>query len=281
MRRTAAREGGERESDRDPHPYLSASTPPRIIAHRGFVPAELGSRGVAENTREAFAAALEAGADYLESDCRLTSDGVVVLFHDNDLARVLGDSRAVSEVSYRELAAMLVDRGGLLMLDEAFEAFPEARFNIDIKTPEVANAAGRILGRVAERALVNGFDDRARIAAMRVAAEIAAIAGTRPPAVGPGVSVIRRAAIAERLRSRRLFARALAGVDALQIPERYGRVHVLRPRLLDFAHRLGIEVHVWTVNDPARMSELVAMGVDGIITDRTDLAVTTLRPLQP
>ena len=259
-----------------PHPYLAGTARPRIIAHRGFVSKELAERGVAENTREAFAAALAAGADYLESDCRLTSDGVVVLFHDDDLARVIGDPRRVDAVPYAELAALMAGRGGLLMLDEAFEVFPDARFNIDIKTPEVASAAGRILGRFADRALVNGFDDRNRTAAMRVATGVAIHTGMRPPAVGPGVATIRRVVIGVRTRSRWILSRALDGIDALQIPERYGRVRVLSPRLVRLAHAHGVEVHVWTVNDPQRMRELVELGVDGVITDRTDLAVEAL-----
>lgn len=265
---------------RDPHPYLAGTPRPRIIAHRGFVPDELASRGVVENTREAFESAVTAGADHLESDCRLTSDGVVVLFHDDDLARVLGDPRRVDEIGHRELEALMRDRGGLLTLDEAFETFPDARFNIDIKTPAVAGAAGRILGRYADRALVNGFDDRNREAAMRVARGVAIRAGIRPPAVGPGVATIRRAVIGARLRSRWIVSRALRGIDALQIPERYGRIQVLSPRLVEMAHALGVEVHVWTVNEPQRMRELVGLGVDGVITDRTDLAVEAFAGLR-
>ncbi len=78
--------------------------------------------------------------------------------------------------------------------------------------------------------------------------------------------------------SRRAVRRALAGLDALQIPERQGRIRVLTPRLVAAAHANGVEVHVWTVNDADRMRELTAMGVDGVVTDRTDLALATLRP---
>ena len=64
--------------------------------------------------------------------------------------------------------------------------------------------------------------------------------------------------------------RALAGIDALQVPERQGRLRIVTPRLIAAAHRHDVEVHVWTVNDPADMRRLVAMGVDGIVTDRAD-----------
>ena len=77
-------------------------------------------------------------------------------------------------------------------------------------------------------------------------------------------------------RSDRLLARALAGVDALQVPERQGRLRVVTPRLIAAAHRHGVEVHVWTVNDPEEMRRLVEMGVDGIVTDRADVALEVL-----
>jgi glycerophosphoryl diester phosphodiesterase len=68
----------------------------------------------------------------------------------------------------------------------------------------------------------------------------------------------------------------LSEVDALQVPERQQRVRIVTPRLLDYAHEAGVEVHVWTINDPGDMARLVAMGVDGIVTDRADVALATL-----
>ena len=77
-------------------------------------------------------------------------------------------------------------------------------------------------------------------------------------------------------RSDRLAARAFAGIDALQVPERQGGVRIVTPRLIAAAHRHEVEVHVWTVNRPEEMLRLVAMGVDGIVTDRADVAIATL-----
>lgn len=260
------------------HPYLSTTTVrPSIIAHRGFVSPEAAAQGIAENTHTAFAAALAAGADYIESDCRLTSDGKVVLFHDDDLLRVLRDPRRASDVTFAELTALMRDRGGLLGLAEALEAFPQARFNIDIKTVPVADEAGRILGAHAERVLINSFADVNRQQAMRVATAVAAMRGTRPPAVGPGQNTIIGILGALTTRSRRLMDRAFSGLDAVQIPERQGRIPVLSERLISEAHRRGVEVHVWTVNEASRMRNLAAMGVDGIVTDRSDIAVSALR----
>lgn len=256
------------------HAYLAGTSHPRIFGHRGFVSPDAAQRGIVENTREAFAAAIDAGASHIESDCRLTSDGRVVLFHDNDLVRVLGDSRECAAVSYDELAALLADRGGLLALDDALEAFPAVRFNIDIKTPGVAEAAGRILGQYPERVLVTSFSDELRTRALAAALEVSG--GVRP-AVSPGKRGLIRVLSALLLRSPARIARAFEGLDALQIPERQGPIRVLTPRLIAEAHRHGVEIHVWTVNDGQRMRELVALGVDGIVTDRTDIAVAALR----
>ena len=78
------------------------------------------------------------------------------------------------------------------------------------------------------------------------------------------------------MRSASLLDRAFAGIDALQIPVKQGPVKVLSPGLLRAAHAHGVEVHIWTVNEPAQIRELVELGVDGIITDRTDVAVAAL-----
>ncbi len=253
------------------HPYLAGAGHPRIFAHRGLVTDALRSAGVAENSRAALEAVAASGADFIESDCRLTRDGVVVLWHDPDLGSVLGDARPISAVTHAELAERMRDRGGLLTLEAALDTFPDARFNLDIKSAQVAEPAGRLLAPHAERVLVTSFSDRYRRAALRTMAA----AGSARPATSPGrgslVGII--AALAVGVRT----PRALRGFDALQIPERQGRVPVLTPRLVAAAHRVGVEVHVWTVNDPARMRQLVAMGVDGIITDRADAAVAALR----
>ena len=277
----------------DPHSYLADTALPRIFAHRGLVPpghtaaagasqsrestSDSASR-FAENTYAALLAAQDAGARYLESDGHLTSDGQVVLAHDTDLTRVAGDPRRISQVTHRELAAIMADRGGLLSLNEALEAFPDARFNLDVKAAGAAEPMGRAVAHHAHRVLLTSFSERYRRTALRAAERVP---GTLLPATSPGRNALLRILAAVGLSSggargagsRRAIARAFAGLDALQIPERQGPIRVLSPRIIAAAHRHGVEVHVWTVNDPVRMRELVNLGVDGIITDRTDLAV--------
>ncbi|WP_449279000.1 glycerophosphodiester phosphodiesterase family protein [Leucobacter sp. GX24907] len=270
------------------HPYLEGLAGPRIFAHRGYVTPALAAAGIAENTRAAFTGAVDAGVDYVESDCHLTSDGRVVLFHDTSLSRITGEQRLVADTSCAELAERMRGRGGLLTLDEALEGYPDTRFNIDVKAAAAAERAGRIVAPHAHRVLLTSFDDANRRRALAAAWEALGPSTAQPvegraaaPAVLPATSPGKRRLIAVlgavASGSRTLMDRAFAGLDALQVPERQGRIKILTHRLVEQAHRRGVEVHVWTVNDPQRMIELVDLGADGIVTDRPDLALAALR----
>ncbi|MCC4907423.1 glycerophosphodiester phosphodiesterase family protein [Microbacterium sp. cx-59] len=255
------------------HPYFIGTDVPRVLAHRGLVPD--GEKDVAENSFAAVAAAHAAGAVYVESDCHLTADGVVVLSHDEDLRRVTGDPRRLADVSLHELEDLMAPRGGLITLAQALTAFPDLRFNIDVKVAAAAEPAGEIVADHAERVLLTSFSDARREAAL------AAARATRPaliPATSAGSARLARVLAAVATGSARLTSATLAGLDALQIPERRGPVRVLTKRLIGAAHRSGVEVHVWTVNDVAQMRRLRALGVDGIITDHADIALEALAP---
>jgi len=255
------------------HPWFRGSTLPRVLAHRGLVTPSDAADGIVENSFAAVAAAHSAGARYVESDCHLTSDGVVVLFHDDDLSRVTGDPRKIADVPVHVLEELMAERGGLITLAQALESFPTVRFNLDVKVADAAPAVGAAVAAHGERVLVTSFSDARRRAALSAAE--AAGRGIRP-ATSAGSQTIARVLVAVASRSDRLIARALAGVDALQVPERQGRLRVVTPRLIAAAHRHGVEVHVWTVNDPDDMRRLVAMGVDGIVTDRADVALKAI-----
>lgn len=248
------------------HPYLAGTAHPRVLAHRGLTHAD---DAMAENSFAAIAAAHAAGADYVESDCHLTSDGVVVLFHDDTLERVTGDPRPLADVTLRELEQLMAGRGGLATLEQTLETFPTTRFNLDVKAADAAVPLGRIVADHADRVLVTSFSDARRRAALAAAAPAR-------PATSPGSRTVASLVAAARLGLKPVAARLLRDVDALQIPERQGALRVLTPRLVAWAHEHGVEVHVWTVNDPGRMRELVAMGVDGIVTDVADVALETL-----
>lgn len=248
------------------HPYLLGASHPRVLAHRGLA---MPQDAVAENSFAAVAAAHAAGAVYVESDCHLTADGEVVLFHDDTLLRVTGDPRAVADVTLRELEEQMQGLGGLVTLRQALDTFPDTRFNLDVKAEGAAEAVGRLIAPHAGRVLLTSFSDERRRAALAAAAPAR-------PATAPGSRTLGRLVAVVALGLRPLGRRLLAGIDALQIPERHKGIRVLTPRLIRWAHDAGVEVHVWTINDVARMRELVAMGVDGIVTDRADLALAAL-----
>ncbi|UWF76592.1 MULTISPECIES: glycerophosphodiester phosphodiesterase family protein [Microbacterium] len=251
------------------HPYFAGARHPRVLAHRGFISAEGGDSGVWENTAAAVAGAHAVGAEFVETDCRVTADGDVVLFHDDTLRRLAGDPHPVSQVRTRDLERMLAPHGGLLTVADALDAFPDLRFNIDVKTDAAAAPLGALIADHTDRVLVTSFSDRRRRAA--VASALRAGAAQRPAASAGRTTIAGlRAASAIRL------SPTLSGIDAVQIPVRHRGVTVFTPALVRAAHRRGIEVHVWTVDDPDEMRRLVAAGADGIVTDRTDLALRTL-----
>jgi len=253
------------------HPFFAGSRHPRVLAHRGLTSAGGDDSSVWENTAAAFAAAHAAGAEYVETDCQVTADGDVVLFHDDTLERLTGDTRAVASVRTRELASMLAEHGGLLTVADALDAFPDTRFNLDVKTPAAVERLGPVLAAHTHRVLVTSFSDPTRLAALRSTMQAGA---AMRPATSGGRSVITRlrALSAARLSP----ARTLRDVDAVQIPESHRGIRLFTPSLLRAAQRHGIEVHVWTINDPDDMSRLVAAGADGIVTDRADIALQLL-----
>lgn len=254
------------------HPYFLGAAAPRVLAHRGLVGED---SSVFDNSALALAAAHAAGAEFVETDCRATADGDAVLFHDATLQRLLGDPRPVAEVSTKELAALFAAHGGLLTLREALESFPALRFNVDVKAREAAADVGRAVAPHGHRVLLTSFDDRNRVAALDAAR---AAGATVLPASSGGRSVIARLRLASALRLSGWSRRILRGLDAVQIPERFGAIRVFTPGLVRAVHDAGAEVHVWTVNDPDAMRALVAAGADGIVSDRADLAITALRP---
>lgn len=292
--------GRSRGHSNDRHPFFRDGAKPRVLGHRGFVSEEMAAEGILDNTRAAFAAALAAGAEIIESDCHLTADGQPILFHDDDLMEPFGDARKVNEVSSAELSALMDSRGGLISLEDALTDFPHAHFNIDVKSAEVSVPAGTIIGMIApHRTLITSFNENHRLQALAAATAAATEAATEAAAktdaetvgVSPYVGVVNgevrpatsasqarivRLLLALTLRSRSLASRALSGLDALQIPLKFGPIRVLTPRLIAVAHAHGVEVHVWTINDLKTMRQLASLGVDGIVTDRTDLAVTEL-----
>jgi glycerophosphoryl diester phosphodiesterase len=237
--------------------YLDGQ-PPRAFAHRGWHTADLTGR---ENTMAAFRRAVDEGYRHLETDVRATADGRLVVFHDARLDRVTDGRGAVGDLPWSELAKVRV--GGaepIPQLAEVLEEFPDTRFNIDAKSDAAVGPLADTIRRcnARDRVCVVSFSDR-RLAALR-----AAVGPTVAWALGPRETFrLFRAGVV-----RRPYATSAV---AAQVPVFYGRVQVVTPRFLQTAHDAGLEVHVWTIDDPAEMRRLLDLGVDGIMTDRPDV----------
>jgi glycerophosphoryl diester phosphodiesterase len=243
-------------------------SPPVAIAHRG-------SRLLwPENTMEAFSGAVALGYRHLETDLHLTRDGTLVCFHDHTVDRTTDGSGQVSELTFDELGKLdagyrhvgsegPVFRGkGLRVpsLEEAVLTFPDVAFVVDLKTEHLVGPLKDLIDRLAlhDRLIVGSFSDR-RLDEFR------AVAGSRV-ATSTGAAASRSWLLASRL------GRGVrSDAAALQLPRRSRGVKVVDSRLIEAAHGLGLQVHVWTVNRPAEMVEMLDLGVDGIITDRPDL----------
>ncbi|MFF2242920.1 glycerophosphodiester phosphodiesterase [Arthrobacter sp. NPDC058130] len=246
------------------------SRPPLAMAHRGF------SLDGLENSVAAFRAAVDLGYRYLETDVHTTADGVMVLFHDTTLDRITEGRGRIAD-----LPAETVDRariGGtepIPRFEELVAAFPDVRLNIDVKDWKSVGTLAAAIERhgLHDRVLVASFSDRRRRAVLkRLSRPAASSAGI----VSSAVFVLLGPVLPVRLMSL-VARRALRGVHALQVPVRYGAVPVVTPGFIRRAHRHGLQVHVWTVNEPAEMHRLLDLGVDGIVTDRADLLKAVLQ----
>lgn len=218
------------------------------VAHRG------GAAEAPENTLAAFRHAVALGADMVEMDTRCSRDGVPVVCHDERVDRTTAAVGPVSAFDVESLAVL-----GVPSLAEALAVTAPLPVTMDLKedaavepTAHVIDACGR-----PDRVVVGSFDD-ARLATWR-----ARMPG-RPTSLAEGEA---GAVIEDALRGRSLRP-APAGAVALQVPRYHEGFDLITETVVTAAHELGLAVHVWTVNEPAAMAELVDLGVDGLITDR-------------
>jgi glycerophosphoryl diester phosphodiesterase len=251
----------------DSPPYLD-SPRPLAFAHRGgaYHPDIEGL----ENTLVAFAHAVDLGYTYLETDVHVTSDGVLLAFHDTVLDRVTDRTGDIAGSTHAEVQLALI--GGsepVPTLGQLFDAFPDARFNIDLKSEGAVEAlAAFVEEREAwDRVLVGSFSGR-RMQAFRRRTRGRVATSAHPLEVVAFV-------LSPSARLARWLTRGRP--VALQVPHRRGPLTVASRRLVRRAHAAGVQVHVWTIDDPAEMNALLDRGVDGIMTDRTDILRDVLR----
>ncbi len=251
---------------------------PRIFGHRG------AAGEFPENTMVSFERAVRCGAVYLELDVHMTRDGEVVVSHDGFLTRTCGRDELISEMTWAELQTadagyMFTTDGGVTFpfrdqhigvprLADVLGAFLSINYIIEIKqsSPSLIPA---LLGALD----LTGMRRRVLVASEHdeVVKEVRELAPEIPTNFPYGE-------IAE-------FLQAMAGNrpgyqplgSALQIPPAHEGWKLVTPESVEFAHKCGVELHVWTVNDEREMNQLLDYGVDGLISDFPARALAVVR----
>lgn len=258
------------------HAYLAEATPV-AFAHRG------GARRWPENTLLAFRSVCDLGYRYIETDLHETADGHLVCFHDDQLERTTNGYGPIREHTLSELqqldAAHRFERDGsfayrgqgvtIPTLDEALSVNDSLRYNLEVK-PQDPTLAGRLWNFIEAR----GIHDRVLVASQHDSV-VEAFRGHSGGQVATSAGF--RGAL-------RFWLSVLSGssdrttfpFDALQIPPTYKGRNVITPAFVEAAHRHGIQVHVWTINDPNQMRHLLSAGADAVMTDLPDVLLEVL-----
>lgn len=273
-----------------PTAFLDHPTP-MAFAHRG------GAAHAPENSWRAFEHALGLGYWYLETDVQATVDGVLIAFHDRTLDRVTGRPGRIARMTYRKVSQARI--GGtepIPVLEDLLGAWPDVRFNIDLKDAPAVLPLAEVLRRTNawDRVCVTSFSASRLRAARRVFDRQVCMAASpigtavvrfgaprgprdprrpghgqaRPgrPATWPTAGTAVTAPPASSRGAHLALAERLArsGVRCAQVP-----AAVATPSFVARAHALGLHVHAWTVNQPGLMGSLLDIGVDGVMTDET------------
>jgi glycerophosphoryl diester phosphodiesterase len=267
---------------------------PVAFAHRG------GAAHAPENSWRAFEHAVGLGYSYLETDVQATLDGVLIAFHDRTLARVTGRPGRIARMNHREVATALIDgTEPIPLLEDLLGAWPDLRFNIDLKDAPVVEPLAAVLRRTRawDRVCVTSFSASRLRAARRVLDRQVCMAAspignalvrfggprgprdhTRPGRAGAGRGS--QSGPGQRRRSgEAAWGGSLAAGRGAHLAERLARTgvrcaqvpaQVTTPAFVARAHALGLHVHAWTINSPQVMRNLLDIGVDGIMTDQTE-----------
>ncbi|MEX2250173.1 MAG: glycerophosphodiester phosphodiesterase [Parvibaculum sp.] len=234
------------------------------FAHRG------GAGSWPENTMPAFQGAVDLGYRYIETDVHATRDGVLLAFHDDRLDRVTDRTGVIAEMDYVDVKAARVDgREPIPLMADLLSTWPEIRINIDPKRDNAAGPLVRLLKemKAVDRVCVNSFSGK-RTAAIRAALGAGLCTGMGP------------------LSTARLRFSSWSGLlgfiwgsfdeGCAQLPLARSGIRLIDRALIDRAHELGLQVHVWTIDDPAEMRRLADLGVDGLMTDEPAVLKTVL-----
>ena len=254
---------------------------PLVVAHRG------GAGLWPENTMYGFERAVDLGVDVLETEIHSTADNILVLMHDSTVDRTTNGSGSISALTLEELKTLdagcnWTSDGGQTFpfrgsgitvptLGELFTALPDMRINIDIKQEKPSLVASlcktiRTFDMV-DKVMVASFSSKVLKAFRRVCPEVATSAGTG------------EVALFFMMNMAFLGAAYRPACQAFQVPEYSSGLRVLTKRFVETAHGLSLDVHVWTINEVTDMKRLLALGVDGIVTDYPDRLISLQRKM--
>lgn len=263
----------------DPHGafrrrFYTRHDTPLFFAHRG------GSLLAPENTLPAFDRGVSLGADALELDIQVTRDGELVVIHDPLVDRTTNATGSVAGYTFDELRALdagyhFTPDGGqsfpyrgqgitIPTLREVYERYPDKRINIDLKAndPERGHKLWQLIQeqQAEDRTMIGSFEHAPMLRFRRLTGGRVGTSATR-----------REIATFLAAAACRSTSWLRPAYDALQVPETHRGLRIVSPLTIGAAHRLGLDVHVWTIDDRATMERLLAWGVDGLMTDRPDI----------
>jgi glycerophosphoryl diester phosphodiesterase len=256
---------------------------PLVIAHQG------GKHLAPGNTIEAFQNAVDLGADVIETDIHITKDGHLVTIHDPTVDATTDGRGYVKDYTLKELqrldaAYYFQDLKGessfrgkhiyVPTLEEVFQRFPDMRINIEVKDDNPEERIEEIVQKLIKLIEEYNMEDKVLIASFDqdIINLVEAYSKGRVATQG-GKQEAKKFVILHKLFMRNLYK---TNVDAFQLPLQEGNLDLTQPILISGAHRLGLQVHYWTVNDRETMERLINLGADGIITDRPDLLLNIL-----
>lgn len=261
------------------HPFFDQFSDvqyPRVIAHAG-------SELYPHDTLFALKKYAAMEVDVLEMDLHMTADGEIILIHDDTVDRTTNGSGDVREMTLAEVQALdagwywtkddqnypFRDQGIMIpTLKEVFENFPDYPMIIEIKQDNPSMAAP-----LCDLIREFGMEEKVMVASSR---EIA-MQEFRSLCPEVATSATREEVKALVIRSFILLGGTITPeYEALHVPEEDGGIPIVTPLFLWFAHNRNLEVHIWTINQPEEMQRFIDMGVDGIMTDRTDLMLEIL-----
>jgi len=257
---------------------------PLVIAHQG------GELLAPSNTMTAFTKAAEMGVDVLETDIHITKDGHLVTIHDPSVNRTTNGKGNVADLTLAEIQALdagyhFKDLEGnysfrgkgvyIPSVEELFQNFKDIKIEIEIKDDnpperieEIASKLWNLIEKyqMEEKILIGSFDQDILETFEKNAKGRTAISA--------GKQEVKKFVVTHKFLLRNLY---VPKVDAFQIPVKDSGFDLTDQRLIDGAHRLGMDIHYWTIDDPKTMEKLIEAGADGILTNRPDLLLQLLK----